>query len=554
MIFSLKHRLLLGFTLIGACVNHNSFVYAEDDDDYGDIFFDDLDVDFNEGAHLNITRTEADYNALNFYTTVAPINNIITNSVYLKTNPINNRSLESLPNYQIYHSDQLNKDFLFDFYLLYNETFKQNFTAKSTDIGDYLNLNTQDYLDKIESSIFNADELPNILDLFQTGKVQERRVGFLFQLFKNYHAWSFDATTPLTYQENNFYFSDSEQSIIEKEISKITGTTSSSTDRKFFEKLFVSDRIGFGNLKLKAGYLLANNDYLKLKTGPCVILPTSFSFYKGLIGSNFRKAVNTPTVNLTEIYNIISEIQALPVTDPARQVFIDELKAYGATLSVQFANRLGAIVLDQSLGNWHHFTIGGFFDSKLVYNQHVSCLLYGELLYPVPKNELRFFNQIKNPADFTTAALTDPVNALPPGSPEQYAQAAIEMNFLDVNAVSSLFPTATNAKVSPGLELQFNIGPRFEAGAYLLHLGYNFWHCFQERIGKVELIDSALYPLNINDGIRPVASQQKVFGRFNYSMITPKHIWMVAVCVDQTFGSTGIGKDSNIALELSVDF
>ncbi|NBV29345.1 hypothetical protein EBS02_10105, partial [bacterium] len=133
-------------------------------------------------------------------------------------------------------------------------------------------------------------------------------------------------------------------------------------------------------------------------------------------------------------------------------------------------------------------------------------------------------------------------------------EAAVQMNFLDQNAVSAFFPTATRSLVSPNFEMQFNIGPRFEVGAYLLHLGYNFWHISKDHISKVEPIEETLYPLNIPDGIAPAATQQKLFLRLNYNMITPKHTWTLAGCLDQTMGSSGIGKDFNVALELSVDF
>lgn len=544
----MKYRFLLSLLLASCCLSitvYADFFPTEEDLFTSDAtFFDDLDTNFDDNALPNITRSADDLAALTAFTSVIKINNIISQSIYLKTNPVNTRSLDSLPNYIIYHSDQLNKDFFFNFYCLYNETAKQNFTKNSTNIGTYLNLNTEDFLEKIDAQELGLN-VPQILELFQTGKIQERRVGLLFQFFKNYGDWSFDATTPLTYQESNFYFSDSEQSIIEREISKFTGTTSSSVDRSFFEKLAVSDRVGFGNLKLKAGYGLISDNFLKFKAGFVCTLPTSFAFAKGLLGSDFRDPLDTPPVlNLTQVFNWS---QGDTPEDTA------QLTAFSKDFALKAIRRLGAVVLDQSLGNWHHPILGGFFDGKIIYNNSFSCLFAGEVLYSIPKNELRFFNQLKNPADFTTAALLNPVTSLPPG-PDQEAAAAIQMEFLDINAVSSMFPTAAHAKISPGVQLQFLIGPRFEAGAYLLHLGYNIWHICQEQINNVKPIESALYPLNIPDATLFAATQQKLFARFDYSIITPRHIWLVAVCVDQTLGSSGIGKDFNCALELSVDF
>ena len=87
-----------------------------------------------------------------------------------------------------------------------------------------------------------------------------------------------------------------------------------------------------------------------------------------------------------------------------------------------------------------------------------------------------------------------------------------------------------------------------------MHIGYNFWHRSQERISNVRYTEFAIYPPNIADATAPDATQNKIFGRFDYHHATISHIWRIAICLDQTLGSSGIGKDFNFALELSVDF
>lgn len=544
MIFSRKYLLLL-FSLI--CLNQITISLSSDLDDSGDIFFsDEMWDNLDESALPNITRTATNVDVLTVLTSAVPLNNLVAGNFYLETNPINERALTSLPNYMIYHSDKLNEEFLFNGYILYNETFKQNFTKKSTILSSYLNLNTQNILEEISGGTFEPSFIPPILDLAQNAKIQNRRIGLMLQCLKNYGRWSFDATIPLTYQERNYFFSASEESILKLEISKLTGTTSGSSDRKFFEKLAVSDAVGFGDLKLRTGYRLFTNDHIKLKAGFDCVLPTSFAFGKGLIGSNFRKNLTEPTIDLTYIYNLLNP---QPISPQNKEIALELAK----NILIQAVERLGAIVLNQSLGNYHHCMLGGFFDSKLIYSQNVTCLVMGEFLYALPKTELRFFNQLKNPADFTTAALTDAVNALPPG-PAQEALAAEKMAFLDANTLSYFFPASADARIAPRFEIQFCVGPQFEFGSYLLHLGYNFWHRSQERIRNVRFTEQAIYPPNITDGTAPSATQNKIFGHFDYHHATVSHIWRIAICLDQTLGSSGIGKDFNFALELSVDF
>ena len=164
MIFSRKYRCLFNLVLIYTCLGAFQINNANDLDDSGDVFFsdemwDNLDAD----AAPNITRTATNVDALTAFTSAIPINNVVSGNFYLATNPINERTLTSLPNYMIYHSDKLNEEFLFNGYILYNETFKQNFTKKSTNLGSYLNLNTDDLLSKISSGVLDVSSFPSLL-------------------------------------------------------------------------------------------------------------------------------------------------------------------------------------------------------------------------------------------------------------------------------------------------------------------------------------------------------------------------------------------------------
>ena len=544
MIFPKTCNPLLILIIFSACLTNSPIKCA---DFNADVLFDDSAIWDTVVNNSNITRAVTNVDALTTFTSIVKINNVVSDSFFLHTNPINDRTLDSMPVYNIWHSNNLNTDCFFTTYILYNEIYKQYFTKNSSNIGSYIRLNTNDVIDKLDSSVANLD-VPPILELFQQAKVQERRLGLMFQVFKNYGHWSFDATLPLIYQERNFFFTDSEQAIIQQELSKITGSTSPSVNRDYFTKLAVSDRIGFSNLKFKAGHTMLSNDTVKLKAGLVSTLPISFAFKKGLVGSDFRKDINTPTMDLKQVYEWYTAINS--THDP---VATADFKDFSTDFLQDWAHRLGAMLLNQSLGNEHHFTIGAFSDAKIAMNTNASCLFYGEFLYAVPKKELRFFNQIKNPADFTTAALTDDVNALPPG-PAKEALAATKIEFLNVNSVSSMFPTAAWAKVAPRFAAQLSVGPFFEFGPCTINLGYNLWHRCQEHLSNVIPIESAMYPLDIPAATASAATQHKLFLIIDYSKITPWHVWSFAFCFDQTLGSTGIGKDFNLALELSVDF
>lgn len=537
-------RKLFFFLVMFAGLSNTEFMLASDEDDSGDLFFcDDLWDDFDDNAQPNISRNVTNTDTLTIYADTIKLNNIIATNLYLKTNPINSRPLNSTPAFSMYHTDKLNEDFIFNTYVLYNQNLKQFFSPTSAAIGSYISLNTDDVIEKLDSQITEIT-LPPILELFQTGKIQERKVGFMFQMLKNHNRWSFEANVPLVYQERNFFFTEGEQAQIQQQVSQITGDSSAEVNEKYLRKHAMSDEIGFGNIKLKTGYRFISDKHLKMKVGVIAIIPSAFALNKGLLGSNFRKSLEKPDLDLNQVY--------CWVQDHSNPSNITSFKEFGVDFLEKSAKRLGAILLDQPLGNRHHFELGLFWDSKFIVNQNVSCKINAEFQYSLPKTELRFFNQLKNASDFTTSALKDDVDALSGTAQEDLATTKVE--FLNKNAVTSMFPTPANTRISPQANYQLSVGPQFEVGGYLLHFGYNVWHRSQERIGKTEALETLLYPLDTANGIRAAATQHKIFIQFDYDRVTPKHIWKVSLRGDETLDSAGIGKDTNLALELSVDF
>jgi hypothetical protein len=489
----------------------------------------------DEQLNVNRTSSVTNVDVLDFFITTVKLNNIAADNLYLRTNLINSRELNSLPIFNLSHSNLVNENWLCQVDFFANQTLKHCFVDNQKNINSYLKLDTNDLIEKIDQQISDV-QIPPILELFHAAKLQERRIGIMFQLFKNHGKWSFSTTIPLTYQERNFFFSESEQAKIEQELSAITGSTSSSVDRDYLYKHAVADQVGLGNLKLKLGYLIENQTNFKFKFGPTLELPTAATFRKGLLGSNFKDYYPTPTLDLHTIYTWLND-----PSDPATQA---AFKQFGTNFLELASKRLGALVLANDLGNWRHFEIGCFFDSKLEINYNTSILGSADISYAIPHHEYRFFNQIKNPSDFTYAALTA----------TDEATASQNLNFLNQNLVTTLFPNIALAQVHPGLTTQFSVGPLFEAGGYQLQIGYNFWHRMAERIKTAQTPQVTTYPLDLNLATTGRATQHSLFTRFNYRRVTPKHIWTTTLSGSSVINNSGIGKDATITVGLSVDF
>lgn len=524
----LKKYIWLLVFFLGPSIN---LVRAADLNDLDDLF-----ENFSE-EELDVNRTSSvtDVDVLDFFITTIKLNNVAADNLYLRTNLINSRELTSLPAFNLSHSNLINENWLWQVDFMANQTLKHCFFENQKNINSYLKLDTNDLVEKIDQQISDV-QIPPILELFHAAKLQERRLGIVFQLFKNYNNWSLSAALPLSYQERNIFFSESEQARLEQELSAITGSTSSYVDKKYLYKHAVSDQLGLGNLKLKLGYLLENQTKFKIKVGPTLELPTAAAFKKGLLGSDFKDYYPTPTINLHTIYTWLND-----TSDPVNQA---QFKNFGVNFLELASKRLGALILSNDLGNWRHVELGCFFDAKIELNANTSIISAGEISYALPRHEYRFFNQIKRASDFTYNALTT----------ADEATATKNLNFLNQNLVTTLFPNIAVAQIRPGLTSQFSIGPLFEAGSYQLQVGYNFWHRMAEKIQSAQTPSATLYPLDLNLATTGSASQHRLFARFNYRRVTPKHIWTTSLAGDSTINSSGIGKDATIVVGLSIDF
>src|SRR3990167_75644 len=332
-------------------------------------------------------------------------NEILALDFYKETYRLEHRPINSFPIFLNRHNDQLYQNWTFNLQLLYNQCDKMYFTKNSAAIKDYLNIGLEtNFIRKLREALEPFDtvlpyDVPKTIGLFSGAKVQERRAGLLFQLFKSYGKFTFEISTPLIYQERNYFLNDQEQ----KNVRDTFGESSEKETIKFVRDHLVADRLGFDDTRIKLSCQFAERSKFCGRAGGQFTLPTAVAFKKGLYGTNFRKHTDErPTLDLNEIVSVIAESTS---TQQEKETEMTKLKDLG----VSAIDWMSAILLDEKLGNGGHFGLGGFIESSFKIAKNVDFNVISSIEYLCPKTVERYFIKKKNPALFEEDIFNDAI-------------------------------------------------------------------------------------------------------------------------------------------------
>ncbi|OGB84367.1 hypothetical protein A3F66_03650 [candidate division TM6 bacterium RIFCSPHIGHO2_12_FULL_32_22] len=475
---------------------------------------------------------------------------ILALDFYLRTNPLNDRQLTTLPVFLLWHTNYIEYCSLFRFYLFYNNTPMMFFTKNCPFIKSYIAVDDNNLFNEIlKNELVNLENVPEVLDLFKNIKIEERRLGIMFQWFKNWNKTSLEFDLPFLYQERNFILSESE--IVDLKTSNLfKNTGNSKVQEKDIRKNVVADLLGFSDLKIKLGQQVVNLPYRSVKLGFELYIPTAFALKKGLVGSNFTNT-EVPDLDLTELVDLFVNDQS------------EEAIEIGKEFAKATANRLAAMTIQSELGNNKHVVIDGWAEGRFEISDMLSINTYANLKYTFPEHETRYFLIKKNlcsncPATrqrlidqgqcndcYVTSRYQQIIDS---GTDEQIECA---LDFLEEQVLVTLFPSALKTLVSPGFSTQFTIAPNINYEYWNLSLGFDVWFQQKERLTLLEC-NPADYKMNI--ARKPTAYQSRVFARLYKDISRPKYDLAVGLQGDYCVNSVGIGKDFTFALSCEFNF
>lgn len=452
--------------------------------------------------------------------------------LYKKSNPIVIRSLLDLPS--LLFLDDQTENFTFSGKIFYNQDREVILTDNSTRLASYLNVNMPDFLQQLELEDFGID-VPDIFPLLANVRLEERRIGFMFSFCRRWDTVKLRIAFPFYYLEHNFFLNEEELSQIQDSplFSEFTPTRSDAEDAEaFFREHLVSDKIGFGDMRINALYHTLETPCSDLWLGGLLTLPSARTVACGFIGGCFRKPLGQPRFDLR------APLIAFFCQNDPQQAFDLALN-----LGIKAVDALTANLANTSLGNNGHVGIGPFLQHVWYLTPDARLVSNGSVEYQFSAPERRFFIVRVNPYEFAERDFNDP------------NQATSNINFLNRQLINTLFPFVAETRVRPGPLVKFSTALVFDPPNYTIELGYDFWWQGHERV-KLKPTHHRLPPLDIARGLKPSAYQNKFFGKIIRYVQTQGgcYDWHIGLCSDITFSQKGIGRDFTVAIDLGVDF
>lgn len=444
------------------------------------------------------------------------IDQILARNFYQKTFTPLKRPVTTLPIFNLYHTDHICQNWLFNMNFFFDKTDRAFYTFNSPYIETLVDVDP-DTLRQIEQL---AAKAPQILGLFRRAKKEERRLGVNLEYLKNFYEYlSLELKTAFLYEERNVFLTPEEI----EEVKKLFPGGEKQQEKEF-QKHVIADKIGFDDLKVKLGCLVLEKDNLCIKVGAQSTIPTAFAFKKGILGSNFLKIAekSDPQFSFFTIFDLLDKNDTTALTE------------YTKNFGFEVVDRLSGIAFDSQMGNDGHFGLGCFIEPKIKVNEGVTLRTLASVEYFFPAKEKRYFLRIKNPADFPTFADT---------KNEQLATAAV--NFLDQQVVETFFPPLFTTYVTPGFIAQFTIGPKFRLREWDFAFGYDFYYQHKEKINYIQGNSTNLY---VSKGARSKAFQNTIFASIFYNNVKPDSDWSLLFNFEEALYSKGVGNNYTLSL------
>ncbi len=521
MKFTKKFFYLVCFLLIHTCVNAQLSLEEQIEADLFDFDPSITAMDVTEPTVTRGTPTET----VGILTGLVEAQTILQESLYYRTNPIARKSVVDLPIFQQFNSFNYNESTTFNCIPFYSQTFNEIYYKEFNELKDYIDVEQKHLIRRIDDFHLTTFNIPRVLQLFGKMKLQEHRIGLLFNWEKIRSNWALSIRTPFYYDEHNFYLNRTQRD----QITELLGET----DPQFAFDHMVADFLSLGDTKLCFEYLMKQDHRYDLAIGLRATLPTKLRMSKGLAGAYFDVDKDPKSLDLhTDLLGIPDN----PLNDAGYTTAEKNLIEKNATDFVLDAlDHLSTLLLEQGSRNHFHVGVGPQMHSTMHFNS--KCYLTNLLSCEVftPANERRFFLIKNDKAAFDAFNWDDTGAAIPE-----------KLIFLNKQLKEKFFPPGYNVSVFPGILLQSTSGLVFERRRVILTLGTDFWFHSKESFGTIYA------PSNIKSLLD--LEKAKMGNRYQSSLwvglernLKPHYTWNYGAKLSVGTWSSGIGSSTSFA-------
>ena len=496
------------------------------------------------------------------------VTNLFQENFFFRSNVIRTRSLLDYPWNWPWRHDKGKKAVFVD--LFYNQTTRAFFNEHSSNICTYLALTQEGFLNQLEiilnklkallegetpqnpSTAIDTNQILDLLNLFSTFTVQERRLGLMLGGKKTIDCWTITAMAPWYYLERNHYVDPRVEANLRALSEDIFGKPKNVEELHAAERrqhelqdaYLISDKFGIGDTRIYVDYPIIKKPNLTTRLGLLTTLPTAFAWKKGLKGSHLHLIKTRPQVDILQLVEDgLEAANGAPFTNTQ-------------PLNLAFAvlENLGAMLLDTPMGNGGHFGLGFFLRNrsplttfiKQKWAADVTSRTFISFEYLFPATEWRSFRVPVEEALFNAVDFTD-----------NSSQAVINANYaLLVNQVTNrLIPYALQARVHPGIVFRWSSQMFYEGCDWFgFSVGSDTYVRNKEKLRHVDGSIATKRIIDQYHARHPLAYQAKVAGSIFFKINKPDKFWTISLFADYTYMYRGIGADFTLTLNTDVSF
>ncbi len=469
------------------------------------------------------------------------INRILACNAYNYTYPLPQRQIFTYPALMQYTPENS----LFGLNFFYQQT--TNIIPLCAGIAGYIGLFNGDFLHILneidiirETCNVNA---PDIINMLQNGRIEQRRAGFLFDVFKRVKRFCFGIELPLYVVARNYNLPLEDQHEIKSAIALICGNNSAPVNDSAYYRYVVDSRLGIGDTRLTLATFLADKDRYNMIFGAKLVIPTATVFTTRLIGQNFAKLVDAQYLDLQQL---CSEIQEECGQQKAQVV----ATAYAPKALYQ-AN---AILLNTDLGESHRWHADIFFEPNLRLNDQIHLATSIRVGWTFPKTVVRYVLDCVNSADFADDLFNPAL--FPPDQKEQISTQRLE--FLSARLQDFTFPPAYAVKLGTQLDAQISIGPWINFNDnWNMYIGYDYWHKRAESYYNSYACQTRLFQAfghAFDRALIPVITENRLTFKGSYKKFKDSHNVICDFGADFPLVCHGIGSTYTGFLKVTWEF
>lgn len=496
-----------------------------------ELSIEDIDQTILEAAVQNpgTTRQQEAKTVLDILFNEVHINAVLKNDLYYYTYPLGTRNILTYPS--LFGFTPAKPHFAFNFF--YQQT--TNMFPWCNNIEGYMALFNPTLMQDIDLEIAREKniDIPKTIGLFKNARVEQRRVGFLFDIWAKFSWFNIGFELPFYAVARNYNLPLEDIQNIES-ADVFEQSDDNKVEKSAIYPYVLETRIGLGDARVSLGFDVINKDRYRVVLGTKLTFPSAVTFASGFIGSDFKKIVQRCYLDLESTVNAFISSTS---TEADKLQAKDNIVNFG----VKTVNQMGAILLATQLGD-QRFQFALYLEPTIRINDKVTLLGSFRANWMIPQTTSRFIMEAVDQSLFADANFD--TSLFPPDQCEQMSYEAL--CFLSNRLRNMFFPCGYRVKLKTQREFQATMGASFQfTDNWNFLLGYDYWHKQQEFPRGVTQNGASVNVgcIQLCKALVPRLSQQKIFTKIEYAKFKESHNFVFTFGADLPLLSNGIGDD-----------